>query len=91
MSGRVPQQSHKLRFASRPECPRCLNYGLHRVRYKSGESDDVAMCICAAGCWYRRAGEDFVRLRLGLTDDQQVGYLEQFDELKPVKGQVFKG
>lgn len=55
------------------------------MRYKSGESDDIAVCDCRAGLWYRQAGVAAVRRRLKLTDDStRVAWREDFFD-EPIK------
>ncbi len=76
---------------ARSHCKRCRDQGLLRIQYRSGEAYDIAMCTCRIGEWFRKAGEHVVRTRLNLSAQCQVGWLEDFDELKPIKGQVFNG
>ena len=80
------------RLLTEPPCRRCKGLGLIRVRYKSGESDDIAMCRCGAGQWYQRGGAELVRHRCPwIPEGAQIGTLAEFEALEPVKGEVFNG
>lgn len=60
-------------------CLRCGNKGLIRVNYHSGEPFDVGICECQAGQHWRTAGEDAIRARLLLADENRVALLEDFE------------
>ena len=64
-------------------CTRCLNRGLIRLEFKSGEPFDVAICVCPKGRFWRATGVDYVRKHFGLSEEHQVGYLEDFDDEAP--------
>lgn len=85
-------------YAREPLCKRCRGFGVIRIRYsesgrppKAVEVDDFAMCICRAGLWYREAGPVMVRQRIvGIQPESRIAWLEDFDERKPIPGEVFK-
>jgi hypothetical protein len=84
-SGEWAQLARELQLERRradisPICPRCGGRGLIRIDYRTGEPFDIAICDCAAGEGFRVAGERLVRLRLQLTPEQQVGWIEDFNE-----------
>lgn len=58
----------------------CNGQGLLRIRYETGEPDDVAMCACPRGRWFRKAGPDVVKAHLRLGVDQRVAWLEDFED-----------
>jgi hypothetical protein len=63
-------------------CARCGETGLIRIDYRSGECADLAICDCAAGQWFRTAGEDVARANVaGLPPEARVAYVEDFDEV----------
>lgn len=77
---------------SPPPCPRCANRGLIAIRYRDHSPWDIALCPCRIGQLYRTVGERLIRVRHPwITAEHQVGHLEDFDEVKPMPGEVFKG
>lgn len=61
------------------DCRKCAGRGLIAVKYHSGEPYDVAICDCADGKFFERAGEGLIRHTLSLTNDHRVAFLEDFD------------
>lgn len=73
-------------------CKRCAGRGLLAIRYRDGTPWDIAICICHTGQIYRKGGEPLVRQQNPwVTAEHQVGTLEDFDEAKPIRGEVYKG
>lgn len=61
-------------------CDVCADRGLIVMRYRSGEALDIAWCGCPASEPWRRGGPALVRGHFGLTDENRIGELDQFDE-----------
>jgi T5orf172 domain. len=62
-------------------CEWCAGYGLIRITYRSDEPFDIAICTCLAGVGFRKAGEELVRMRLGIGTEHTIAWLEDFDDI----------
>lgn len=67
-------------YAREKRCKECDGQGLIRIRYKSHEPDDCAICDCRRGQWFRAGGEGLVRQHLTLPATMRVAVLEAFAE-----------
>lgn len=66
-------------------CRKCSTYGIIRIRYKTKEPDDYALCDCRMGRWFRRLGiEHLHEYVVGMGPESRIGWLEDFDDaVKP--------
>lgn len=73
------REQHRATVPPSPtECGWCFNRGVIVVTYASGEPADLALCGCAAGRFYRAAGEDAIRDLFQLADDTRVADVDAF-------------
>ncbi len=61
-------------------CPTCLNRGAVRVRYRSGEPDDLALCRCTLGRNLRRLPDDEILKWLRVPAPDRIGCVEDFED-----------
>lgn len=66
---------------SRGYCRVCQGLGLIRIRYKSREPLDIAICDCRVGQWWRKAGQGYIRQQFpGLKPENRIAWLEDFPD-----------
>ncbi len=64
-------------------CAQCQNHGLVRIRYKSGEPDDLALCDCRQGRWFRAGGPGLVEKHIRVLPTMRIAPIEAFAESDP--------